>query len=105
MRLRSLLNYFYKQDFGCTRFNMQSIWNPNIPFDDDFMAISADVKKQMHHKKTIVPELLKAYPMMKKMEDDNFKAYVIYPECMPIEVDTIQKFYQKKGEVFGYTSK
>lgn len=42
---------------------------------------------------------------MKKMEDDNFKAYVIYPECMPIEVDTFQKFYQKKGEVFGYTSK
>ena len=39
---------------------------------------------------------------MKKMEDDNFKAYVIYPECMPID---FQKFYQKKGEVFGYTSK
>lgn len=38
---------------------------------------------------------------MKKMEDDNYKAYVIYPESLPIEVDTLQRFYQKKGEVFG----
>ena len=37
---------------------------------------------------------------MKKMEDDNYKAYVIYPECSPIEVDTLQMFYQKKGQVF-----
>ena len=38
---------------------------------------------------------------MKKMEDDNYKAYVIYPDCLPIELDTIQTFYQKKGQVFG----
>ena len=38
---------------------------------------------------------------MKKMEDDNYKAYVISPDRLPIELNTLQKFYQKKGQVFG----
>lgn len=38
---------------------------------------------------------------MKKMENDNYKACVIYPDCLPIELDTLQTFYQKKGQVFG----
>ena len=46
-------------------------------------------------------DVLRTFNKMKKMEDDNYKAYVIYPESFPIEVDTLQRFYQKKGQVLG----